>query len=217
MESSWSGNSPRILSRVGVLERLRTQLIHGVWPPGHVLQEKTLALELHVSKTPVREALQYLTLIGMMKPYSRLGYVVAPVELKDMVEVFQYRLLLEVNLVGKLAALPSLPFLAPPAEPVPPLDSEMNFHHQLYGPLNQQRMGETLDVLIDQTSRAACFAALDHRLLTTIAGDHQAISEAVASRDSELARALMGVHLSHLRDSLLAKLRQQLREHENFI
>lgn len=216
MENGWNGNPSRPLSRVGVLAQCRARLVSGEWPPGHVLQEKLLADELGVSKTPVREALQYLTFIGMVRPYSRIGYVVAPIDLKDMIEVFQFRTLIEEDLIHSVAAAPE-PLPTASVEARTPLQAEMDFHRNLYRHIAQPRMAETLAVLLDQTSRAILHTHLEDRLLESISEEHESIEDAVRQHDAQLARALMTVHVRHLRDSLLSKLRQQLRETKNIL
>lgn len=217
LASGWNGTSSRPLSRVEVLSRLRARIARGEFPPGHVLQEKVLAEELNVSKTPVREALQYLTYIGMVKPYSRVGYVVAPIELKDMNEVFQFRSLIEDDMVRIVAAMPESTAVSKRDTTPDALAREMSFHQTLYSKQMPSRMSDALAALLDQTSRAIVYAELDERVLDSIEAEHEAILDAVSHRDVAMARALMTVHLRHLRDSLFAKLRQQLRETKNFL
>ncbi len=223
MLSGWDGAASRRLSRVDVFEQLRTRLVNGEWHPGQVVQEQVLAVELNVSKTPVREALQLLALQGMVRPVNRVGYVVSPIDLSDVVEVFQYRVLLETDLTAQLASLPSAKLeVVRKDEESPVLNhetvcSEMAFHRMLYESLSQPRRQANLSVLVDQTARAIVYVGLAQSLLNLLEDEHKQIYHAVAARDSELARSLMAVHLSHLRDSVLAKLRQQLREQENLL
>lgn len=219
MVSGWDGTTSRKLSRVDVLKQLQHLLVTGVWRPGQVVQEQLLAEELKVSKTPVREALQLLALQGMVKPVSRVGYIVAGIDLADMAEVFRYRILLETDLVVERAALPGVLGVVrtAPADAVSPMEREAAFHRSLYHPLEPSRRSSSLSVLVDQTSRAMVYIGLSETLLTLLHHEHEQIEEAVVDRDVELARSLMVVHLSHLRDSVLAKLRQQLREQENLL
>lgn len=220
MVSGWDGQTNRKLSRVDVLKQMQRLLVTGAWKPGQVVQEQLLAAELNVSKTPVREALQLMALQGMVKPVSRVGYIVTDIELSDMVEVFQYRLLLETDLIVQRAALPgNLAVVAPPAEmkESPMADREADFHRTLYAPLAPSRRQASLSVLVDQTSRAVIYVGLSDSVLALLHNEHEQIEGAVIDRDVELARSLMVVHLSHLRDSVLAKLRQQLREQENLV
>lgn len=216
LANGWQGTPSRPLSRVEVLTHLRARISKGDFPPGHVLQEKIIAEELGVSKTPVREALQYLTAMGMVKPYSRIGYVVAPIGLKDMIEVFQFRALMEDELVRMVASAAPEPVVGiPQSEDL--LAREMAFHQSLYQRHAPSRMTDALVALLEQTSRAIVYADMDNRVIASVAEEHGAINAAVIDRDVRLARALMTVHLRHLRESLFSKLRQQLRETKNFL
>lgn len=219
MVSGWDGQTSRKLSRVDVLRQMQRLLVTGAWRPGQVVQEQLLAAELNVSKTPVREALQLMALQGMVKPVSRVGYIVTGIELADMVEVFQYRILLETDLIVQRAALPGVLEALPGGQTdrQTAMDLEANFHRTIYLPLEPSRRQASLSVLVDQTSRAIIYVDLSESLLALLHNEHEQIRDAVIDRDVELARSLMVVHLSHLRDSVLAKLRQQLREQENLL
>lgn len=222
MEHQSDGHPVRRLSRLDVYDHLHQRLVHGEWTPGQIVQEQTLAAELRVSKTPVREALQLLALQGMVRAVVRVGYVVSEITLADMVEVFQFRILLEKDLMAQLAnvPVPSLsqesrdPSEGPQSHAV---DPEIAFHHGLYGSIVQPRKRAALGVLVDQTARAMGSLALDPAVMSALNEEHRQIFVAVELRDFELAGSLMVVHLSHLRDAVLSKLRQHLREQENFL
>ncbi|NMP22915.1 GntR family transcriptional regulator [Sulfobacillus harzensis] len=217
MANRFDGERVRSLSRDEVLAECRRRLVQGAWRPGDVVQEKILAEELGVSKTPVREALQYLTFVGMVKPYSRIGYVISPIELQDIIEVFQFRTLIEDDLIQTVAALPDMTVPAGQSEEMPAITAEIEFHRTLYARVAKPRMASSLEVLLDQTARALNYTQLDDELMRSIAHEHEAIILAVRHHDAPLARAHMTVHLRHLRDSLLSKLRQQLRETKNIL
>jgi len=67
------------------------------------LVEQTLAERYGVSKTPVREALRLLVHDGMLRVLPRKGYVVRPMEIQDIVEVFELRRILEPALCAEAA------------------------------------------------------------------------------------------------------------------
>ena len=71
--------------------------------PGAQIFEGELAARYGTSKTPVREALNLLGQEGLVQVLPRRGYLVAPVTLRDVQEVFQLRLLLE-SAAAELAA-----------------------------------------------------------------------------------------------------------------
>jgi|SRR3990172_6595712 len=70
--------------------------------PGSALVEDTLARQLGTSKTPVRDALLALERDGLVVKIPYKGTYVAEVALRDAVEIFELRAVLE-GLAGRLA------------------------------------------------------------------------------------------------------------------
>ena len=70
---------------------------------GELLLEQALAERYGVSKTPVREALRLLVHDGLLLVLPRKGYMVRPVGLQDVVEVFEMRRIIEPALCAEAA------------------------------------------------------------------------------------------------------------------
>jgi DNA-binding GntR family transcriptional regulator len=62
---------------------------------GEVLLEKSVAARFNVSKTPAREALALLCEEGLVQLLPRRGYVVSGITVKQVVDTFDLRLVLE--------------------------------------------------------------------------------------------------------------------------
>lgn len=84
-------------------EALKGDILTCELAPGAQIFEAELAARYGMSKTPVREALNLLGQEGLVQVLPRRGYLVAPVTLRDVQEVFQLRLLLETA-AAELAA-----------------------------------------------------------------------------------------------------------------
>lgn len=126
-----------------VLEKLREMVISYEIKPGERLNEVALAERLGVSRTPVREALHFLARDGFLAEAGR-GYVRRPLNLKEMIDLYETREVLEVACL-QLAAGRATPqrldaleaFLAEsraksPDLPVTELVSlDETFHHML--------------------------------------------------------------------------------------
>jgi DNA-binding GntR family transcriptional regulator len=90
---------PRSLT-VTVTERLRQAIIDSELPLGSELSEVGLAAKLGVSRTPVREALSLLQLQGMVNIIPQKGsYVFFPTE-QDIVDICEYRIVIELRAVS---------------------------------------------------------------------------------------------------------------------
>src|ERR1044071_5104736 len=72
-----------------VYEALRRRILDNVWPPGHQALEQAIALELGVSRTPVREALIRLEREGLVQVIPRHGMRVLPMSAADMREIYE--------------------------------------------------------------------------------------------------------------------------------
>lgn len=82
---------------------LREQIIDGSLPPGTRLSEPVIAVELGVSRTPVREALGRLQQEGLVTRYRGGGLHVAGLTQKEAAEIIGIRAVLE-GYAARLAA-----------------------------------------------------------------------------------------------------------------
>ena len=78
-----------------VLERVRSDIVSGRSGPGTMYSVPSLASELGVSTTPVREALLELSNRGMIVPMRNRGFKVRASSLEDLENLFEMRELLE--------------------------------------------------------------------------------------------------------------------------
>lgn len=82
-----------------VADYLRERIISGVYPRGSRLKQAEIAEQLHLSITPVREALKLLEAEGYISGDSYRGARVVPFDASSSAEILQLRLLLESQLV----------------------------------------------------------------------------------------------------------------------
>ena len=76
-------------------QTMRRRILDNVWPPGYRALEQTLALELSMSRTPVREALMRLSREGLVEVIPRHGMSVLPVSADDMRDIYEMLTALE--------------------------------------------------------------------------------------------------------------------------
>ena len=86
-----------------VAARLRTQLIEGHIVPGAKLNERVLAEQLRVSRTPLREAIKLLAVEGLVDLLPNRGAVAVKLTETDIVNTFEVLAGLE-SLSGQFAA-----------------------------------------------------------------------------------------------------------------
>ncbi|MEA4934516.1 MAG: GntR family transcriptional regulator [Lawsonibacter sp.] len=81
--------------RSQIYKILRSSLWKGEYAPGQRLQEVELANQLHVSRSPVREALRQLTADGLVIEVPNKGIYVKEFTVRDIDEIFDVRLMME--------------------------------------------------------------------------------------------------------------------------
>ncbi|MFW5489217.1 MAG: GntR family transcriptional regulator [Desulfovibrio sp.] len=89
--------------KAGIYICLRDWILYTTLKPGQKLNERDLAEQFGVSRTPIREILQLLALQGLLCIRPRQGAFVAPIENSQVRQVFEVRLPLEKT-VARLAA-----------------------------------------------------------------------------------------------------------------
>jgi DNA-binding GntR family transcriptional regulator len=78
-----------------VEQRLRQMILDMEIGPGESISERGLEKTLLASRTPVRSALQRLETEGLVRREGR-GWIVSPLDLEELRQLFDYRELLEV-------------------------------------------------------------------------------------------------------------------------
>ena len=80
-----------------VYARIRDLILSNVLPAGQKLVDRDLAEQLGVSRTPVREALGRLAMMGLVEARSRRGYYVRQYSTHEVSDLYEFRKILEVN------------------------------------------------------------------------------------------------------------------------
>jgi DNA-binding GntR family transcriptional regulator len=187
--------------------------------PGERINEVTLARDLGVSRTPLREALNRLTADGFLTFTPGSGFYRRPLDVKEIFDLYELRLSIEkagVRLaVGRAAreALETVSDFLSESEADSPsrtiddlvaLDEQ--FHERLMG-LNGNV--EMLRVLQNVNSRLRYFRWIDMagRRHTT-QGEHRAVLEAVRRSDAEGAVLLLEEHIHHRLDQVVEAVKE---------
>ena len=79
-----------------IYNTLRENILNNKYKPGESLIETKLADELHVSRTPIREAIRQLELEGLVESIPNRGVYVRGISKKDMKDIYGIRLVLEI-------------------------------------------------------------------------------------------------------------------------
>ena len=86
-----------------IVSTLKEGIIHWKYPPEHRFTEADLCEKFGVSRSPVREALRVLAADGFVKKMPNRGYAVKQHNLREIKELYEIRLALELFVVERLA------------------------------------------------------------------------------------------------------------------
>src|SRR5580692_8880188 len=78
-----------------IYQSLRDAILNGELRPGQMLRQEELARRLGASRAPLREALPRLEAEGLVVALPRRGYAVVSLDLEDVRELFELRVMTE--------------------------------------------------------------------------------------------------------------------------
>lgn len=87
-----------------VYRLLKTWILDGRLRPGDFLSEVELARQCETSRTPIREACNLLSQEKWIQRIRHKGYVLPPISIREIIEVYEYRKLLECFCAERAAA-----------------------------------------------------------------------------------------------------------------
>jgi DNA-binding GntR family transcriptional regulator len=205
-----------------VFENIRQAIVKGIFAPGERLMEIQLADDLGVSRTPVREAIRKLELEGFVVMIPRRGTYVANLSIKDINDVYEIRISLDVLAAGLAAEriepeeLEELNRLlleiseaakTGPMEKIVKLDTA--FHDVLYKASRNDRLRNIINNLREQiTGIRGTSMRYPGRLADTLE-EHRALVDSIAARDSERAQAAARIHLENAEHTLLKAMAEE--------
>lgn len=204
-----SAARPQAESMVEVAYRaIRQRILDNVWAPGHRALEGALALELGMSRTPVREALIRLANEGLVEVIPRHGMRVLPVSPADMREIYQILTSLE-SMAAALVALarPTAAELAPLEKASRDMEKALKrddldgwaeaderFHRHLVEMCGNARLAAIVFNYWDRAHRARMVTLRMRRPPVNSTREHLAIVEAIRRGDVDAAGTLFRLH-----------------------
>ncbi|MFD8590004.1 GntR family transcriptional regulator [Streptomyces sp. NPDC059637] len=208
---------PRAISvqanlRDQVANALRAALIAGELRPGVIYSAPTLAAELGVSATPVREAMLDLAREGLVEAVRNKGFRVTEMTDQDLDEFTGIRTLIEVPTVGRVAAsagVEQLERLRPLAQRIVTaarghdvleyLEADHRFHLELLALAGNHHL---VEVVADLRKRSRLFglgSLNETGRLVASAQEHVELLDLMVAGRAQEAEDCMHRHLTHVR------------------
>jgi DNA-binding GntR family transcriptional regulator len=217
--SVFSGRHDRRKVTDWVYEELKSAIVDLRLAPGDPLREATLADQLGVSKTPIREALTRLEQEGLVETTSFKGAVVTGYSRQDLLEIYELRELLE-NAAARTAAESMADADRDRLDRICRESRKLKKNHDAAG--LAALISAFDDVLFEQVRNSRIRALIENlrahltrigHLTAEIPGrieasvdEHEKIVQAIAARDPELAERQMREHIRSVRDDQLRAL-----------
>lgn len=197
------------------IKTLQAAIIAGELRPHVVYSAPTLAAQLRMSATPVREAVLDLVKEGLVETVRNKGFRVVELAAAELDELTELRLLIEVPSVRNLARrglaaaeYRTLKQLATQIERaavrndmVAHNKADLEFHTTLLGLLGNKTLTDTVRSLRVRSRLYGMSRLADSGQLLPSSHEHTELLEKIRDRDAAGATRLMRRHIGHVRGS----------------
>ena len=197
-------------------EAIRQSILSGQWKIGELYNEKAIAADLGISRTPVREALLELASQDLIIFLPRRGLMVNRFTRYDVDEIFELRKAIELAAVEKITvadppfdlfeieeALLSQRKAVKQKDYLAFMEADRLFHTSFSELTKNRRLIAILDNIRDMIHVMGAKAlALEGRAVEVIK-EHQTIFEAVKKGNIEEARRAMAYHLDQSKEAVV--------------
>ena len=210
--------APRVLHQHAAA-RLRQLIVEGEIAPGAKLNERELAGQLEVSRTPLREAIRMLAAEGLVDLVPHRGAVAVQLAPQDIADTFE----VIAGLEGQSGELAAARITEPELAEIRALHYEMLAAHTRRDLPTYYRLNANIH---DHINAAARNPVLTHTYRTVNARlqalrfrsnfdeakwaramhEHERMVELLTARDGAGLRCVLVTHLEHKRDAVLEQL-----------
>jgi DNA-binding GntR family transcriptional regulator len=194
-------------------ERIKRQIILCRLAPGTHFSEAELSTKFGLARAATRAALMRLAEVRLVQPVPRHGFVVTPITIASIRELFELRLMIEPKAaalatgkidVARLRAINSSPQQAGnDAEQLAFVESNRAFHREIAIAAGNSRLYHLLESLADEMQRLVHLGLFgptgsDNERRSADA-QHEAMLAAFQARDAVAAEHAARLHIQHSR------------------
>ena len=191
-----------------IADQIRAGIMSGAFPPGMQLGEAELAARLHVSRGPVREAMQRLIQEGLLRSERNRGVFVTTLDENDVVDIYLARRVIEraaaLALLGRRdgeavdrldKVVKRMGAAAKGRRWAAVADLDLSFHQALVEASGSKRLERMLRTLLAETRM--CLMALEPRypIREEIVDEHAKLVDALRRGDEPAVLQLLDAHL----------------------
>ena len=192
----------------GLYEELQKDILSGSIPDGSKLTENAVCKEYNVSRTPVREAFRQLEVDGLIRSVPNRGAFVTGLTKRDISDLFDLRILFEVQAVewaikrmssediDRLAeSLEFMEFYTLKEDVEKVLSFNSQFHNIICEGTGNRMIQRTLAIYHTYLKYSAPHKTYTEESLRSILEEHKAIYDAFETRNAAAGRKAMEYHM----------------------
>ncbi|MFH1114702.1 MAG: GntR family transcriptional regulator [Pseudomonadota bacterium] len=193
--------------RFAAYKAIKDRILYLDLRPGEKIAENQIALELGVSRTPVREALLMLQNEKLVECNDRTGFIVRRVSASEIAEYFAVRSVIEefvMSLVLERITEKELEALRENVREAERyvdagdirniIKTSSEFHEILYKAAKSEVLLETISSLVDKFQWLRSLALSASRGAKQSVAQHKKILAAIEKRDSKRLKTLLRAH-----------------------
>jgi len=216
---NWDRGEIRSLMTV-VLDNIRRRILTGEFRPGQKINESEIAVNLGISRSPVREAFRILERDGLIITLPRKGSYITDISLKDLEELFEIRKILECYALDciKKRAKKSPEKIQSMIEELDrnllkkhdPFSVISGFHYSLVELSNNSRLIELYKILAVSLRRYWLIYHSKNEQRDISLEQHQGVVNTLRKGDYSCAKKLIKRHLRYVEDVVKKQIKEIL-------
>ena len=209
-------------------EKIKFDIITCAYEPGQQVAQPQLVDKYQIGITPIREALQRLTQEGFLQPIPRFGYVVTPISIPDVYQIYELRAIIEpaaAFIAAKMAAQEDLENLIKnadfsyiPGDRQSIIDFVKNnakFHLSVAMVTGNRRLVEAISKMLDEMARIFHLGLNFREMSQEVRAEHLAIATAIYNRDPDKAEQTSREEIANSKERILDVLRNRWEKDYN--
>ncbi len=204
-----------IILAEGIAEQLRRGILRGVYHPGAALKERELAVEMDVSRTPMREAIRILAQQGLVTLRASRSPVVSDPSYQEITDTVQVLITLEELAVQLVCERADPQILVPiralyqrlldQADQIDSIDLfalDMEFHAAVVAATQNTALGMVHRPLVERMWRVRYVSANQSGVRAQTFSEHLEIVEALEAGNSLRAKRAVRAHMSTMLENI---------------
>ena len=209
-------------------ETLKHAIITGELPAGARIVETEYAERMHISRTPLREALRKLERDGLVEYMLRRGVVVRAFTISDVEEIYTIRNCLEMLTLPAIiqnATAEDIRHLRSLLDEMDPLNENNDiaslspraraFHSYLTGISGQKRIIRAIEGQDEYITRFSALSIAKEDRRAAAHQEHHRLVDYVEARDLEKFEKLMHKHIERSKETCLLALEDSKLRHNS--